>query len=66
MALPLGIRMARPELLTVLPDPPRYRVPLAKVTPDELRSALSGLAPATLAIEILPWDSARIPGPAQT
>jgi hypothetical protein len=61
--LPLGIRRARPELLTVLLDPPRYRVPLAKVTPDELRSALSGLAPATLAIEMLPWDSARMSGP---
>jgi hypothetical protein len=54
MSLPLGIRRSRPELLTVLPDPPRYRVPLADVTPDELRSALSALAPATLAIEILP------------
>ena len=66
MLLPLGVRRARPELLTVLPDPPRYRVPLAKVTPDELRSALSGLVPATLAIEILPWDSAGMSGPAQT
>lgn len=54
MSLPLGIRRARPELLTVLPDPPRYRVPLAQVTPDDLRSALSALAPATLAIEMLP------------
>ena len=54
MSLPLGIRRSRPELLTVLSDPPRYRVPLARVSPDELRSALSGLAPATLAIEMLP------------
>jgi hypothetical protein len=54
MSLPLGIRRARPELLTVLPDPPRYRVPLAKVTPDDLRSALSALAPATVGIEMLP------------
>jgi hypothetical protein len=52
VSLPLGIRRARPGLLTVLPDPPRYRVPLARVTPEELRSALSGLAPATLPIEM--------------
>jgi hypothetical protein len=54
MSMPLGVRRTRPELLIVLPDPPRYRVPLADVTPDELRSALSALAPATLPIETLP------------
>jgi hypothetical protein len=54
MALPLGVRKTTPGLLTLLPDPPRYRVPLARVTPDELRSALSALAPAALPIEILP------------
>jgi hypothetical protein len=51
LSQPLGIRKARPELVTVLPDPPRYRVPLADVTPDELRAALSALAPAALPIE---------------
>lgn len=54
MSLPLGIRRTTPGLLTLLPDPPRYRVPLARVTSEELKSALSGLAPATLPIEILP------------
>lgn len=48
--VPLGFRRARPGLLTVLPDPPRYRVPLAQVTPDELRTALAALAPASVAI----------------
>jgi hypothetical protein len=52
MFVPFGFGRARPGLLTVLPDPPRYRVPLAQVTPEELRSALSGLAPATLPIEM--------------
>ena len=54
MSLPLGVRRTTPGLLTLLPDPPRYRVPLARVTPDELRSVLSALAPATLPIEVLP------------
>lgn len=49
--VPFGIRRARPGLLTVLPDPPRYRVPLTQVTPEELRSALSALAPAAFPIE---------------
>jgi len=54
LSQPLGIRKVRPELVTVLPDPPRYRVPLADVTPDELGAALSALAPAVLPIETLP------------
>lgn len=48
----LGISRATPELLTVLPDPPRYRVPLAQVTPQELRTALAALVPATVPIEV--------------
>ena len=55
LALPfvsLGTRRGRPGLLTVLPDPPRYRVPLAQVTPEELRSALSVLAPAMPPVEM--------------
>jgi hypothetical protein len=53
MVLPLGIRRTKPELLTVLPDPPRYQVPLARVTPSELKSALSALAPSAVLIETL-------------
>jgi hypothetical protein len=53
MSLPSGIRRAKPELLTVLPDSPRYQVPLARVTPDELKSALSALAPSALLIQTL-------------
>lgn len=48
----LGISRVTPELLTVLPDPPRYQVPLAEVTPEELRAALAALAPAALPIEM--------------
>jgi hypothetical protein len=50
--VPFGLRRARPGLLTVLPDPPRYRVPLSEVTPEELRSALAALAPAAVPIEM--------------
>jgi hypothetical protein len=48
--VPLGFRKARPGLLTVLPDPPRYRVPLAQVTPEQLGAALSAVAPASVPI----------------
>jgi len=54
MSVPLGLRRTRPGLLTVLPNPPRYRVPLARVTPAELASALSPLAPATVPVQVLP------------
>jgi hypothetical protein len=50
--VPMGFRRARPGLLTVLPDPPRYRVQLAQVTPGEVRSGLSALAPVALPIEM--------------
>lgn len=50
--VPMGFRRARPGLLTVLPDPPRYQVPLAQVTPEKLRSALSALAPPAIPIEM--------------
>jgi len=54
MAVPFGLRRTRPALLTVLPNPPRYRVPLARVTPAELAAALSAQAPATVPIQVLP------------
>jgi hypothetical protein len=51
VAVLFQVRRVQPELLNVLPDPPRYQVPLARVTPGELSSALSALAPAGLPIE---------------
>lgn len=52
MLATMGARRPTPALLTVYPDPPRYRVPLAQVTPEELRSALAALAPTALPIEM--------------
>jgi hypothetical protein len=40
-----GVRRCTPALLVPLPDPPRYRVPLIRVTAQELSNALAGLAP---------------------
>jgi hypothetical protein len=47
------VNRVQPELLNVLPGPPRHQVPLARVAPGDLRSALSALAPASLPIETL-------------
>jgi hypothetical protein len=48
----VGARNCTPEILIPLPDPPRYRVPLASVTPEALRSALAALAPDTVPITV--------------
>lgn len=53
-SLPMGARKSTPALLTVLPDPPRYEVPLARITADQLQSMLTGAAPATIPVEVLP------------
>jgi hypothetical protein len=41
----VGVRLCTPALLVPLPDPPRYRVPLIRVTAQELSDAFAGLAP---------------------
>jgi hypothetical protein len=54
MAIPGGIgrRPYTPALLAPVGSPPRYRIPLTGVSPEQLRFALGSLGPPTMQIEI--------------
>jgi hypothetical protein len=54
MAIPGGVtrRPYTPALLAPLGSPPRYRIPLTGVSPEQLRFALGSLGPPTMQIEI--------------
>jgi hypothetical protein len=54
LVLPVSYLFRSPGLLRPRADPPRYRIPLYDVTPEELRLALAPLVPPTVAIGVRP------------
>jgi hypothetical protein len=54
LVLPVSYLFRSPGLLLPRHDPPRYRIPLYDVTPEELRLALAPLVPPTVAIGVRP------------
>ncbi len=54
LVLPVSYLFRSPGLLRPRRDPPRYRIPLYDVTPEELRLALAPLVPPTVVIGVRP------------
>jgi hypothetical protein len=54
LVLPVSCLLRSPGLLRPRSNPPRYRIPLYDVTPEELRLALAPLAPPTVLIAVKP------------
>ncbi len=54
LVLPVSYLFRSPGLLRPRRDPPRYRIPLYDVTPEQLRLALAPLVPPTVPIGVRP------------